>query len=246
MKNWFDDDDFWQIYGPLMFDDGTLAFTETEIERFTQLSGISSESLILDTCCGPGRHSLKLAEKGYRLTGVDLCRPYLDSAAAEARKKGLEVEWIHSDIRQFKRSNHFNAAINLFNSIGYFLDEEEDLLFFRNVYDSLTEKGIFFIEVTGKEVWARNFTPRIWFERDDVKIFIEYSVDLNWTELEHRWLFYKEGNMTERRFRFTLYSAREIAGLLSQAGFHEIDFYGGYDGRAYGPDAETMIVIAKK
>ena len=56
----------------------------------------------------------------------------------------------------------------------------------------------------------------------------------------------KPAVLHEAVFRHRLYSAVEIAGLLTEAGFSEVRFFGGLDGRRYDHRAERMLAIAVK
>jgi len=49
-------------------------------------------------CCGPGRHALEFARRGYRVTGVDGTKFLLDRAKKRAAESGQQIEWIHQDM----------------------------------------------------------------------------------------------------------------------------------------------------
>lgn len=44
---------------------------------------------MLDLCCGPGRHPLEFARRGFQVTGVDRTAGYLETARAAATREGL-------------------------------------------------------------------------------------------------------------------------------------------------------------
>ena len=52
----------------------------------------------LDVGCGEGADALWLAERGWRVTGVDISTVALGRAAAEAERRELDVEWLHADL----------------------------------------------------------------------------------------------------------------------------------------------------
>jgi thioredoxin reductase/SAM-dependent methyltransferase len=52
----------------------------------------------LDVGCGEGADALWLAERGWRVTGVDISTVALGRAAAHAAGRGLEVDWQHVDL----------------------------------------------------------------------------------------------------------------------------------------------------
>jgi len=245
-KKWYYDDEFWITYGPVMFDRERNRSASYEIDHLIMLADLQPGDKVLDSCCGQGRHSLILADRGMKVTGVDVTLPYLETARKKRDERELDIEFIHKNILQFKRNSQYKAAFNLYNSLGYFDDPEEDSVYFRNIYDSLQEGGKFIIECTGKEVLARDFQDCFWYEYDDFKIMVEYSINLNWTELETRWIFLKEGRETDATFRHRIFSALELAGLLSGVGFKTIEFFGDYDGIPYDQRAQRLIAIAEK
>lgn len=245
-KKWYYDDEFWITYGPVMFDKERIKSASFEIDNLIMLADLKPGDKILDSCCGEGRHSIILADRGLKVTGVDRTEAYLKKARDRAREKKLQIEFINEDILNFSRENSFDGATNLYNSLGYFEDPDDDLVYFKNIYRSLKPGGKFIIECTGKEVLARDFRDCFWYEYDDFKIMVEYSINLNWTELETRWIFLKEGKETDATFRHRIFSALELARLLSEAGFIQVDFFGDYDGSLYDNNAQRLIAIAKK
>jgi len=245
-KKWYYDDDFWVTYGPVMFDRERINSAAYEIDNLIMLSDLKPGDSVLDSCCGQGRHSIIFADRGMKVTGVDVTAPYLKTAVERSHEKGLKIEFVEEDILNFLRKESFDCATNLYNSIGYFEDPEDDLVYFKNIFESLKTGGKFIIECTGKEIIAKDFRDCFWYEYDDFKIMVEYSINLNWTELETRWIFLKEGVEKDAVFRHRIFSALELAGLLTEAGFESIEFFGDYDGSLYDQNAKRLIAIAKK
>ena len=78
---------------------------------------------VLDLGCGTGGHALRLARRGYAVTGVDLSAPMLDRARAKA-EPGLDVAFHQGDIRALDAAlgpdaGPFDAAVVLFAVLGY-------------------------------------------------------------------------------------------------------------------------------
>ncbi|MBI9100151.1 MAG: methyltransferase domain-containing protein [Spirochaetaceae bacterium] len=245
-KKWYYDDEFWITYGPVMFDRERIKSASYEIDNLIMLAELKPGQAILDSCCGQGRHSIIFSDRGFKVTGVDITAPYLKTARERSLEKGLDIEFVKADILDFVRENTFDGATNLYNSLGYFENPDDDLVYFKNIYRSLKPGGKFIIECSGKEVLAKDFRDCFWYEYDDFKIMVEYSINLNWTELETRWIFLKDGKETDAVFRHRIFSAMELAGLLSDAGFGMIEFFGDYDGSPYDQNAQRLIAIARK
>ena len=52
----------------------------------------------LDLACGAGRNAVWLAERGWRVTGVDFSDVALGKAAELAASRGVDVEWVVADV----------------------------------------------------------------------------------------------------------------------------------------------------
>jgi SAM-dependent methyltransferase len=56
----------------------------------------------LDLACGPGRNALWLAERGWHVTGVDFSDVALTEARRSARERGVRVEFVEADVRDYE------------------------------------------------------------------------------------------------------------------------------------------------
>jgi 2-polyprenyl-3-methyl-5-hydroxy-6-metoxy-1,4-benzoquinol methylase len=110
MNNW---KTFFDNYAPRYmqesFTKNTLAEVNFIIEEF-KLPAVSS---ILDMGCGTGRHSVELARRGYRMTGVDQSEGMLAEAARAARAAGVSLELVQCNARDYTAAKQFDAAVCL-------------------------------------------------------------------------------------------------------------------------------------
>jgi SAM-dependent methyltransferase len=56
----------------------------------------------LDVACGEGRNAVWLAERGWRVTGVDFSSVGLEKARGLARSRRVAVEWVAADLMQYE------------------------------------------------------------------------------------------------------------------------------------------------
>ncbi len=124
------------------FTGNTTAEVDFIIEELKVQPGMS----ILDIGCGVGRHSLELARRGYRVTGVDISAGMLAQARRAAEAERLAVDWIKMDATRFRAAQPFDAAICLcegaFSLLGGDDDPlEHDLAILRNIHDALKPGG---------------------------------------------------------------------------------------------------------
>jgi len=131
-------DNFAPIYMQEVFTQNTLAEADFIIAELKLAPGCA----ILDMGCGTGRHSVELARRGYRMTGVDQSSGMLAEAEKAARAAGVEVEWVQADATQYHSPKLFDAAICLcegaFGLVSIREDAEaHDRLILRNISAAL-------------------------------------------------------------------------------------------------------------
>jgi SAM-dependent methyltransferase len=245
-ENWFADDGFWAAYAPLMFDSARWAEVPAVIDGILALSGVRKGCAVLDSCCGPGRHALEFARRGYKVTGVDITGPYLEAARDSAAAEGLAAEFVQADARVFERPEAFGLAVNLFTSFGYFATPEEDQHMLSRLYTSLAPGGSLVMELAGKETAARNYIEGEWFERDGKTILTEFTVEGPWEGLRNRWIILDGDKRMDRSWVQRLYAGTELRALLLNTGFATVELYGTFDGEPYGPKARSLVAVATK
>ena len=93
--------------------------------------------------------------------------PGARGAAAEG---GVEVEWVHADMRELDERDRYDAVVNLFTAFGYFEEEADDARVLGNVARALKPGGAFLIDgvgfsvnrcLTSTELGSR---PRSWLD----------------------------------------------------------------------------------
>ena len=241
MAEWFENDDFWKSMGPTLFDARKLERAAEEIDGALALLGVEEGAHLLDLCCGPGRHSLELARRGYGVTGVDRNAAYL----AEARAANPGVEWVECDMRAFRRDGAFDGAINCFTSFGYFENQADDVTVARNVRASLKPGGRFLIDTMCKEVLARRCADRHWYEHEDGSILLEKrEIRDGWKGVDTTWILLRGEKRKTFQFSTRLYSAAELEAVLLEAGFSGVKFYGWFDGSPFDRDARRLVAVA--
>lgn len=97
------------VYDDNCFTKNTLREVDFLLEELQVPPG----ARILDVGCGTGRHSVELAKRGYRMTGLDLSPAMLDQAKKKAAAAGVHVDWVQADATEFSFHEPFDAAICL-------------------------------------------------------------------------------------------------------------------------------------
>ena len=245
--SWHEDDGFWHDFRCSMFTQRAWEQASSEVEQALTLLGIGEGASVLDLCCGPGRHSLELARRGYRVTAVDRTAEYLETLSEAAKVERLPIDVVCADMREFRREGAFDAVVNLFTSFGYFEDQDDDRAVAANMHASLRPGARLLMDLMGKEVLARIFDPRRWQRIDEETIKLEETeVTRNWTWARTRWILLRGHERTEAVVEHRIYSAAELIALLEEAGFGDFEVYGGLDGLPYDHQAKRLVVAATR
>jgi SAM-dependent methyltransferase len=247
MSDWFADEAFWTAVAPFEFTPSVIAAGAAEVDKLLRLPGVPRGGTALDLGCGPGRHAVPLARRGFRVTGVDLSPFLLARARDAAAAAGVSLELVRADMREFVRPETFDLAVSLFTSFGYFDDPADDLRALRAVRQSLRPGGILVVDVLGKERVARIFQASATRRAADGTTLVErHAIVDDWGRVSNAWTIANDG--TTRTFEFTvrIYSGVELRDILERAGFAAVNLHGGFDGRPYGLDAERLLAVAAR
>lgn len=246
--SWFESEDFWTNYSPIMFDDNRWAEAPAVAQYVKQIAALNPGNKVLDAGCGIGRISVELAALGLDVTGVDIIQNELDAAADSAAAEGVPLNLVKADLRTYRTQKpEFHCAVNLFTSFGYCDTVQEDLQILKNIADSLLPGGTFIIESTSKEIARLYFTPGEEFDRAGMHVITEFSPVGQWEGLRSRWtLIAPDGSKIDHEFVQRLYSAQELKEHCINAGFKTAEFYGDFDMSPYNNKARTMVLIARK
>ena len=246
-KEWFESEDFWTNYGPIMFDETHWAEAPAIAERVKEIAGLHEGSTILDAGCGVGRISVELAALDLNVTGTDIIQSELDTAAESARDEGVKIDFIKADMRKWCRPAAFDCVVNLYTSFGYCDTVEEDLAYLKNMCDCVRPGGTFIFEGTTREIAAMYFTEGEWFERAGYTVLTEFSVVGAWEGLRSKWILIDgEGKRIEHEFIQRLYPASFLRDKIKEYGFTDVQVYGNWELAPYDHKAPTCVIVAKK
>jgi len=246
--DWFESENFWTQYAPIMFDDARWAEAPTVAQYVKDIAGLGEGAKILDAGCGLGRISVELAALGLDVTGVDIIQSELDAARDSAEAEGVPLTLINHDLRSYRAPEQFDCAINLYTSFGYCATIEEDMKILKNIADSVKTGGTFIMECTSRETAIMYFTAGEEFERADYKVVTHFEVVGAWEGLRSQWTLYPldSKQAIDHTFIQRLYPATFLRDKLIDFGYSKVNIYGDFDKSPYNEHARTMVIIGKK
>jgi ubiquinone/menaquinone biosynthesis C-methylase UbiE len=229
-------------------EDLTPERTKIEVDFLEKELKLRKGAKIFDLACGHGRHTIELAKRGYLMTGQDINASFLKHAKQSAKKAGVEVNWIKSDVRQIPFENEFDIVLNLFTSFGYLESDEEDQKVLYQVAKVLHSNGSFVLDVVNRERIVRIYSRKDWLDSaDGTMIITERSFDLiRGRNQEKRIRIYKDGKRQVSSMAIRMYTLPELISMCEKAGFRFISVFGNYNGEDLTLDSKRCILITKK
>ncbi len=100
---------------------------------------------VLDLGCGTGSHALLLADRGYRITGIDASPGMLRLARAKARGR-RNPAFRRADMRSFDLGRTFDAAICMDGAFTHLLTDRDLVTHLRAVRRHLAPDGVYAFE----------------------------------------------------------------------------------------------------
>lgn len=242
-SNW---EQFFDGHAPQYMDNCFTTNTVAEVDFLLEELALPDGSHILDVGCGTGRHSVELAKRGYKVTGVDLSAGMLAEAEKAASEAGVSVELIRCDATRYVPGRQFDAVLCLcegaFGLLGAGEDPiEHDLAIWRLFSSALKPGGKLIMNALNASRMFRQHSD------DDVArgvfdpIRIVETNMMDWDTPEGK----KSAECRERS-----YTASQLILLAGIAGLQIKNVWGGTAGnwgrRTLDLDEYEIMVTAKK
>ena len=109
---------------------------------------------VLDIACGTGPHLVRLAERGYRMSGLDLSERNVAFLAERLGAKGLTARLQVGDMARFTVPARVDAAICMQDSQGHLLTNDELLAHLRCVARALRPGGLYVFDRYMASSWT--------------------------------------------------------------------------------------------
>jgi SAM-dependent methyltransferase len=205
------------------------------------------EGTVLDLCCGFGRHSLALVERGFRVAGLDLSQPLLRAAQHIGEDAPLAGRVVRGDMARLPfRASAFGAVVNLFTSFGY-LGDDGDRAVLAEVARVLVPGGVLVMDLMNPAVIRRNVVPHTREERDGLVLEARRTLSDDGRRVAKEvQVTGRNGESRSWREDVRMYEPRELDALLGAHGLAVVDRRGDFDGGPYDPDSLRQIVHARR
>ena len=225
---------------------------EFVVDQFEQRD-IGSGAHVLDAGCGTGRYSVALAERGFRVSGIDASADLIAEARAKQGKVKTQVDFIVADICK----PHRNVTVDAILCRGVLNDLTDDAsrrAVFSSFADMMRRDGVLVLDVREWEATvARKMTHPV-FEREveTARGRLRFR-SVTKLQPETRTLVVSEthelasssgpvaGSCT---FVMRCWTQEELDARLTDAGFHTMQYFGDYDSSKALGSGDRIVAVA--
>ena len=207
---------------------------EEQADFIERLVALRPGERILDLGCGAGRHSILLAERGFRVVGLDLSTDLLAAARAAWQRRHPDEPgptWVAADMRQPGLEGCFEACIAMDHSFGLFDDDVEHLEVLGAVSERMSPGAPLVLELMNPYFWShhadtRHYPPGALAAGAHIVRPCRFDADRGRIE-DHVTVFFPGGDAEVLPVQsLRAWTPPEIRALVSEAGFEDVKIYG--------------------
>ena len=214
-----------------------LTHTSQETDFIVDVCDLKEGQLVLDVGCGIGRHCNELAKRGMLAKGLDYIQELIEKAKSIANDPSeISQSYMVCDFREIHLREKYDAVICLYDVIGSFIDDFDNLKILKNIADSVKSGGKVLLSVMNYELTIHNAKHKFIFEEDPNRILEiasssimeetgnifdsdHYLVDESTHVVYRKELFTHGDNLpTELIVRDKRYTINEITSLCKESG----------------------------
>ncbi len=184
----------------------------------------------VDLACGTGSVALLLAERGLKVTAVDMSEEMLMQAWEKAQGLKNRPQFVCQRLQKLWLPRGVDLAVCALDSLDYITEPEDCREAIFRVYRALNPGGCFIFDVNTPEK-LRSMDGQVFLDEDEDVYCVwrgEFEESTNICSYGMD-LFQRQGGVWHRSFeehREYAYSAAQLTGYLRAAGFTDIGVYG--------------------
>jgi SAM-dependent methyltransferase len=212
---------------------------------------------VLELGCGTGDKVLPIAAGGRPCVGVDLSADMLAEARRKAFERGVAVEWVQGDMREFDLGRTFDLVFIAANSLLHLHDAASLASCFESVRKHLAPGGRFVFDVFNPSVGllsdadgvrrARDSLSFVDPDRGDVSVDVAERYDAAVQVTYGTWYFstVAEPDFVVAPLDIRSIFPQELPLLLALGGMRLVDRFGDWTGQPFTGGAPLQLCICE-
>jgi len=120
---------------------------------------------VLDIACGTGPHLIRLADRGYQMSGLDLSPKNIDFLKERVANHGHEADLVVGDMTDFRLRRPVDAALCMQDSQGHLLTNDQLLKHLKCVARAVRPGGLYVFDRYMASSWTNPARSWSWARR---------------------------------------------------------------------------------
>ena len=207
---------------------------------------LASKKKGVDLCSGSGELTIRLADIGKAVVGIDSSSEMLEVARVKSRERALPITFIEQDASRFELPSKVDFVTICCDGVNYIKDEES---LYRRIYDSLKADGVLIFDysteyklshILGNNVFYEDYNDYtyLWVNRLD-----QHSVKMDITFfVKEKGGLYSREDESQRQY---IHRVDDTMETLAKIGFE----CAVVDGETYGAldrESRRALFVCKK
>jgi 2-polyprenyl-3-methyl-5-hydroxy-6-metoxy-1,4-benzoquinol methylase len=226
---------------------------DRSVDWLIKFLGILPGASVLDLGCGPGLYSMRLAERGMAVTGVDYSRRSIEYATESAERQHLDIRYRYQDYLVLEDTGEYDVAMLIYGDFCPLSPQQRSQLL-QNVVRALKPGGYFVLDVTTRAHRKRYGSSNGWYMADkgfwkpNRHLVLEQGFDYPEQSifLDQAVVLKTDGKLSVYRNWFQDFSQETITQELEHGGFAVQSVWSDLLGTPFTMHTEWIGVIARK
>ncbi|MBN1996479.1 methyltransferase domain-containing protein [candidate division KSB1 bacterium] len=230
-----------------------IKFINRSAEWIKSFFHIEKNTIIADFGCGPGLYTIRFAQMGARVTGIDFSKNSIEYARESARKNHLDIDYINENYLSFHTDKKFDLITMIMCDYCALSPEQREKIL-SQFYRLLKPDGSVLLDVytinafkkrSEQTVFEPNLLNGFWAPGKYYGFLNTFKYDDEKVILDKYTIFEKHRDRTV--YNWLQYFSREtITAEIENSGFIVSDVFADVAGSEYDPGGDEMAVVARK
>lgn len=221
---------FAEVYDLLMDDFDYPAWADYYL-RLLESAGVKPRTMA-ECACGTGSLTVQFAQRGIRVTGVDLSGEMLEVAADKARRNGVQAMFVKQDMTKLQLPRPADALVCACDGVNYLLTDERVEAFLHCAHAAIRPGGVLAFDISSpyklEHVLGNGFFGE---ERDEVAYLWSNQFDVRRRTVQMDLTFFRrEPSGLYRRFaerhEQRAHEPDRLKQMMENCGFADVKIYG--------------------